>query len=428
MKTFDVIASNPPFQDRQKRNTTPHKVWIDFTKKAMGSLNEGGKLLWITPQSWCSPSSKILKYFKKYKVHYVDLDTGTSFPDIGSTFSDYLIENTPDRSFSSTVTKNSSSFGISFDDDTFYLPNDLCQEAYEIHKKVIFEPSEKLDVKYDYVTCHNIILKKGNSLSKRFMLPDHINPVFHTNRQVWYSSRRQSFAAQPKVMWTRSGYTHPFLDLGIHGGTDMCYYVTVENEEEGRHLLHNLSSNLFKYIFATGRWSGFGNEKVFKSLPNILRDASYSLEELCGQYGLSKHHVDYINNYFSPPITTKQKKSKTKQKKSKTKTKERVENLGEVFTPPAKIRQMLGKLPESDWGKKKKFLEPCCGNGNFLVEIVKHKMSKGSTPEEALQTTFGVDIMDDNIHESRKRLLSVTGASYQQLVEKNITQGNFLEI
>ena len=424
MNTFDVIASNPPFQDRAKRNTTPHKVWIDFTKKAMTSLNEGGKLLWISPQSWCSPSSKILKYFQKYKVHYVDFDTGNSFPDIGSTFSDYLIENTLDQSHSSSITKNSTSFTVSLGDDAFYLPNDLSQEAYEIHKKVIFEPPEKLDVNYDYVTCHNIILKKGDSLSKRFMLPNHINPVFHTNRQVWYSSRRQSFADKPKVMWTRSGYTQPFLDLGIHGGTDMCYYVPVKNEEEGKHLLHNLSSDLFKYIFATARWSGFGNEKVFKSLPNLPRDKSYSLGQLCSHFGLGRVHRDYIENYFAPQPAP----LKTIRKKSQTKTKERVDNLGEVFTPPEKIKQMLGKLPESDWGREKTFLEPCCGNGNFLVEIVKQKMDKGSSADEALQTTFGVDIMGDNVHESRKRLLALTKGNYVQIVEKNITQGNFLEI
>jgi len=423
MKTFDVVASNPPFQDRAKRNTTPHKVWIDFTKKAFSVLSDGGKLLWISPQSWCSPSNKILKYFQKYKVHYVDFDTGNSFPDIGSTFSDYLIEKTPDQSFVSTITKDNGSFNISLADSAFYLPNDLSQEAYEIHQKVVFEPTEKLDVKYDYVTCHNIILKKGDSLSKRFMLPDHINPVFHTNRQVWYSSKRQSFANKIKVMWTRSGYTQPFLDLGIHGGTDMCYYVAVETEEEGKNLLHNLSSDLFKYIFATARWSGFGNERVFRRLPDISRSKSYSTEDLCALYGLGKSHLSHINTYLSGGKSS----VKSNRVKSKTKTKERVDNLGEVFTPPEKIKQMLGKLPASDWGKEKTFLEPCCGNGNFLVEIVKQKVDKGLSPLQALETTFGVDIMDDNIHEARKRLLELTNGDYLKIVEKNIVKGNFLE-
>ena len=63
-----------------------------------------------------------------------------------------------------------------------------------------------------------------------------------------------------------------------------------------------------------------------------------------------------------------------------------------------------------------------------MVEIVKQKMDKGSSADEALQTTFGVDIMGDNVHESRKRLLALTKGNYVQIVEKNITQGNFLEI
>jgi len=423
MKTFDVVASNPPFQDRAKRNTTPHKVWIDFTHKAFSVLNDGGKLLWISPQSWSSPSNKVLKYFRKYKVHCVDFDTGNFFPDIGSTFSDYMIEKTGDQSFLSNINKDNKSFNVVLGDQTFYLPNDLSKDAYEIHKKVIFNPIKKLDVKYDYVTCHNIVLKKGDSLSKRFLLPHHINPVFHTNRQVWYSSKRQVFADKKKVMWTRSGYTQPFLDLGIHGGTDMCYYVVVETEKEGRNLLHNLSSDLFKYIFVTAKWSGFGNEKVFKSLPDIPRDKSYSNNELCKFYGLDQSQIDYIKKYHSQV----KNKSKAAVSKTQTKTQDRIDNLGEVFTPPKKIKQMLGRLLVSDWQPEKTFLEPCCGNGNFLIEIVKHKIQHGSSQLQALETTFGVDIMEDNILEARKRLLELTNGDYVKVVEKNIVKGNFLE-
>lgn len=86
------------------------------------------------------------------------------------------------------------------------------------------------------------------------------------------------------------------------------------------------------------------------------------------------------------------------------KSKKRVKELGEVFTPKELIRKMLDKLPEASWLPEKTFLEPSCGTGNFIVEIVQVKMEKGSTPLQALSTTYGVDIMPDNVKECQLRL------------------------
>ena len=43
---------------------------------------------------------------------------------------------------------------------------------------------------------------------------------------------------------------------------------------------------------------------------------------------------------------------------------------GEVFTPPALIKQMLAQLPTSCWSNPDlKWLDPCCGSGNFLIHV-----------------------------------------------------------
>lgn len=89
------------------------------------------------------------------------------------------------------------------------------------------------------------------------------------------------------------------------------------------------------------------------------------------------------------------------------KSKERSKDLGEVFTPNNLIDQMLNSLPDEVWEPKKTFLEPSCGNGNFIVEIVKRKIKNGSNPLDALSTTYGVDIMTDNIKECQLRLLKL---------------------
>jgi len=128
-------------------------------------------------------------------------------------------------------------------------------------------------------------------------------------------------------------------------------------------------------------------------------------------------------------------KIKTTQQKL-TKSKERVKELGEVFTPDALVTEMLSKLPAGSWEHAQTFLEPSCGNGNFLVQILERKLAAGATPLQALSTIHGVDIMEDNADESRARLLAIVHpllddwgkATANLIVWCNIVCGDILKI
>lgn len=157
------------------------------------------------------------------------------------------------------------------------------------------------------------------------------------------------------------------------------------------------------------------------------------------------------------------------------KSNERVRDLGEVFTPPNTIQEMLNLLPERIWNvhPTATFLEPSCGDGNFLVAILDRKLQKisdayeiGKLPAgiseesakfhaiQALSSIYAVDISVDNIiggrpgHEvgARSRLMeafidwheiefSLSEAEIEQniksaewIVEHNILVGNMLPI
>jgi len=117
------------------------------------------------------------------------------------------------------------------------------------------------------------------------------------------------------------------------------------------------------------------------------------------------------------------------------KSAERVRDLGEVFTPSATVQEMLNLLPKKIWTPHPSatFLEPTCGDGNFIVAILDRKLEHvgtefedGTLPAgtnveadqfhalEALASIYAVDISIDNIvggtpgHEvgARSRLLS----------------------
>ena len=291
---FDVIATNPPFQDSTNKKKTQHKLWIDFTQKTFSEwLKPGGILLQVSPSSFLSPSSKILQLFKSKAVKFLNLDTKTYFPEVGSTFADYMVSNRPGSEKTKVVTQDST-FDCKIDNSVFYLPIDLSENALSIHNKVMFEIREHLDVRYDYVTCHNVNLLRGTDIISKTQSDEFIHPILHTNKQTWYSRIRQDWASKKKVMWSRSGYTKPVYDDGILGGTDMVYYVLVNNKESGENLTHNLNIMLMRYILKTAKWSGFGNEKVFCRLPNLPIDCKMSDDDMFNFFNITEQERDYV--------------------------------------------------------------------------------------------------------------------------------------
>lgn len=84
----------------------------------------------------------------------------------------------------------------------------------------------------------------------------------------------------------------------------------------------------------------------------------------------------------------------------------RVKATGEVFTPTPLVQEVLDQLPQEQFADTTKtFLDPSCGDGQFLGEVLIRKMENGSTFEQALSTIYGVDLMQDNVELCRERLL-----------------------
>ena len=87
----------------------------------------------------------------------------------------------------------------------------------------------------------------------------------------------------------------------------------------------------------------------------------------------------------------------------------RVKETSEVFTPTKDIQEKLDILekedPELFLNSNKTFLEPSCGDGQFLSEVVIRKMERSNcTLEQALSTTYGVELMEDNVKLCKERL------------------------
>jgi hypothetical protein len=104
----------------------------------------------------------------------------------------------------------------------------------------------------------------------------------------------------------------------------------------------------------------------------------------------------------------------------------RIKSTGEVFTPTELVREILEQIPVDQFqDPSKTFLDNSCGDGQFLGEVLIRKMEMGSTFEQALSTTYGVDLMIDNVDLCRERLLCGR-EDLRHIVEKNIQCKNGL--
>ena len=104
--------------------------------------------------------------------------------------------------------------------------------------------------------------------------------------------------------------------------------------------------------------------------------------------------------------------------RSQIKTKERVRQHGEVFTADREINAMLDLVKPEASNINSTFLEPSCGDGDFLAKILSRKLESvfrtaGKNDADceylatrAFSTIYGIDIMEDNIKESRERLFN----------------------
>ena len=108
------------------------------------------------------------------------------------------------------------------------------------------------------------------------------------------------------------------------------------------------------------------------------------------------------------------------------KSKQRVADHGEVFTPPWLVEAMLDLVKGETERIDSRFLEPACGSGNFLVQVLRRKLATvelkfGKSDFErrnfallAVMCIYGVELLPDNIVECRANLLEIL-ADYLKL-------------
>ena len=135
------------------------------------------------------------------------------------------------------------------------------------------------------------------------------------------------------------------------------------------------------------------------------------------------------------------------------KSKKRVADHGEVFTNPREVNAMLDLVKDESERIDSRFLEPACGDGNFLIEILRRKMNtvaaryNRNTSEfqkytlQAVSSVYGIELLPDNAEQCRNRLFDFIVETFPEtsqktnddfrknlryLLNRNIVQGDAL--
>jgi hypothetical protein len=137
-------------------------------------------------------------------------------------------------------------------------------------------------------------------------------------------------------------------------------------------------------------------------------------------------------------------------------SKQRVADHGEVLTGRREVNAMLDLVKSETERIDSRFLEPACGTGNFLAEILERKLRVvearyGSSQLDyeryailAVSSVYGIDILDDNVRQCRQRLFGMFDLSYlflfkgrsrdgcresvRYILERNIIHGDALSL
>jgi SAM-dependent methyltransferase len=135
---------------------------------------------------------------------------------------------------------------------------------------------------------------------------------------------------------------------------------------------------------------------------------------------------------------------------------QRIIDHGEVFTPPELVNDMLDLVAHECERIDSRFLEPACGNGNFLAEVLRRKLRTVDKDNKrnpgrwerdgilAVCSIYGIDLLPDNVAACRERLLGVLADAYAAsfkeplpepvaraaafILSRNIVQGDALTL
>ena len=291
-ENFDLIVANPPYAKlllNGKRASKNHNLIGLFIKKSLEILNPKGLLLYITPDNWMSYADRntLISELTNLQIVYLNIHTAKKyFKKVGSSFTWYLIENTPSyKPIHIEGIWNKKIYTDLVDsEERKYIPlyyNKTIQSI--LHKTIDNDNIEKFKVKTSS-DLHKYTKKTFISQTK-----DNIYKykLIHTPKQTVWSSRPHKYQDGFKVFISTTSYYGTFVDNC--GMTQSIAFIMCKDETDAKNINQVLKHPMYKFINNICRYGNFNNIRILQSFPYC-----YKYEEVYDKFNLSNDEIKFI--------------------------------------------------------------------------------------------------------------------------------------
>jgi Eco57I restriction-modification methylase len=300
---FDVVIGNPPYQNGGDAGN--FVLWPLFIMSATNAIVDGGHLLFVVPQTWCT-NLKIAKARSKASslvrsdalshgtLRFADFSIGEFFPGIASTFSmiDWVKKHTGQET---KVKTPQGSFAIDYT-TADWLPCLGDERTISILQKTIWGSSKKMELLNGGAETAGFRFGRDTISKERSATFKHKianTSAQYTRGQFLYSSVEHPNQYDSKVVFSDSGYAAPFFDngevgLGHHA---RAFVATLETSAA---IISMLNSKIVAFA-AKAYLSGTASSAVSLVMDSIpMIPMAMSDQELYAHFGLTQSEIDLI--------------------------------------------------------------------------------------------------------------------------------------
>jgi len=289
---YDLIVANPPYAkllENGKRASKNHNMIKDFIIKSLKILNDGGYILYITPDNWMSKADRnvLIKELTEYQIIHLNIHKAkVHFPKIGSSFTWYIIEKKPfykdiiiegrwkSNNYISSVPSRIRTFIPQFYNkiiDTISLKT-LEDEATEKFKVETTSDLHKY-TKRDLISTENDT--------------QHPYKLIHTPKQTVYASRPHKWQEGWKLFISTTDGYRSFIDNC--GMTQSIAFIRCSSKKQAEMYKIILDHDLYKFLNNICRWGNFNNVRILQSFP-IPQDK----KNIWNNFNLTDEEIDFI--------------------------------------------------------------------------------------------------------------------------------------
>lgn len=266
---YDMVVANPPYAKfkGEKRVSKNHNMSRAFIEKALKVTKEGGYILFIVPNNWMSYADRNIlpSMLSKYQFIHLDINGAKKwFPDVGSSFTWFLLKKIPNEKpfqiVNNYIIKDTQI--ASLDTNINFIPLYYSETVRNIFNKTVNNedlPKYKVETSsylHRYTKSEHI----NNKRTKKFKYK-----LYHTPSQIVWSNIPHKYQEKYKVFISLTNQYSTFVDEC--GMTQSVAFIQCNSKDEADQIKCELDNDVYKFINNVTRYGNFNNNRVLQHLP-----------------------------------------------------------------------------------------------------------------------------------------------------------------